>query len=99
MDHHSSGTKRFLLEPISPSIFFKSLCLHFHSIHARCRRPPTLLPSSAHAVVRRRPKPLPSPSATTPTPEPAFARVHLPITASLARCLARLPPRHTPPSC
>ncbi|KAL6001503.1 hypothetical protein ACLOJK_007241 [Asimina triloba] len=51
-------------------------------------------------------KPLPSP------PEPAVtartrcrrpccprSRCPLPITTSLARCLARLPPRRTPPSC
>ncbi|KAL6003056.1 hypothetical protein ACLOJK_023279 [Asimina triloba] len=60
---------------------------------------PRPLPPSAHAAAAVRPCCRPSPPAMTPTPAPAFARVHLPIIASLARCLARLPPRRTPPSC
>ncbi|KAL5984934.1 hypothetical protein ACLOJK_038771 [Asimina triloba] len=95
MGHHNSGTKRFLLRPHLAVHFFPNVSASFPQ-HPRLQQLSTMIrPSSCRRQPEarcRRPSAhaVDSPCCPSPPRSP---------TASLARCLARLPPRRTPPSC
>ncbi|KAL5984933.1 hypothetical protein ACLOJK_038770 [Asimina triloba] len=101
MGHHSSGTKRFLLRPHLTVHFFPNVSASFPQ-HPRLQQLSTMIrPSSCRrqpkARCRRSPRcRRPSAHAVDSSCCPSPPRSP---TTSLARCLARLPPRRTPPSC
>ncbi|KAL6001166.1 hypothetical protein ACLOJK_006898, partial [Asimina triloba] len=97
MDHHSSVTKRFLLEPISPFIFPNPSVVIF--VHQQAPHQQIHVVHHVHKI-ELVPK-IVCPCAPTTLAQATSSECcwteH--ATASLARCLARLPPRRTPPSC
>ncbi|KAL5978953.1 hypothetical protein ACLOJK_018848 [Asimina triloba] len=111
MDHHKGHTKRFLLRPHLAVHFFQMYLHHFHSIHASSKhltsRSMASIMSTRSSQSRncrdctQRTAKIVCPCAPMTLAQATSFECcwteH--TTASLAHCLARLPPRRTPPSC
>ncbi|KAL6003105.1 hypothetical protein ACLOJK_023328 [Asimina triloba] len=81
MDQHRNDTRHFLLKPISPSIFFKSICL-------QCRPPRCRQRARPDATIRLHPLP---PSVGVTTAHAAHTAAARAAHAAAARCQCHRP--------